>query len=172
MKKLLIVVDYQKDFVDGALGFKGAELLEDNICKRIIEFNNEGHDVVFTLDTHKEDYLKTIEGTNLPVVHCVKGTDGHRIYGKVEALAQDKLKIEKETFGSRDLGDYLKEHIYDQIELVGLVSNICVFSNAVICKTYQPNSRIIVWRDSASSFDLEMQEKGYDILRNLHIEVL
>ena len=80
--------------------------------------------------------------------------------------------IEKDTFGSSKLIDYLRTHHYEQIELVGLVSNICVFSNAVICKTIQPNSKIIVWRDSTSSNDLVIQEKSFDILRNLHIDVL
>ena len=105
-------------------------------------------------------------------MHCVKNTKGHEIFGLVNSLSKNHLLIEKDTFGSSKLIDYLRTHHYEQIELVGLVSNICVFSNAVICKTIQPNSKIIVWRDSTSSNDLVVQEKSFDILRNLHIDVL
>ncbi|MGM9857980.1 MAG: cysteine hydrolase family protein [Bacilli bacterium] len=172
MKKLLIVVDYQNDFVDGSLGFESASSIETNIINRIKEFEEEKNDIIFTLDTHEENYLDTIEGKKLPIVHCIKGTKGHEIYGLVNEFSKDHLVIEKETFGSSKLVDYLRKNSYDQIELVGLVSNICVFSNAVICKTIQPNSKIIVWRDSTSSNDLSLQEKSFDVLKNLHIDVL
>ena len=157
MKKLLIVVDFQNDFVNGSLGFDGAKNIEENIVARIKEFEKDNNDIIFTLDTHDENYFNT---------------KGHEIFGLVNSLSKNHLLIEKDTFGSSKLIDYLRTHHYEQIELVGLVSNICVFSNAVICKTIQPNSKIIVWRDSTSSNDLVIQEKSFDILRNLHIDVL
>ena len=172
MKKLLIVVDFQNDFVNGSLGFDGAKNIEENIVARIKKFEEDNDDIIFTLDTHDENYFNTTEGKKLPVMHCVKNTKGHEICGLVNSLSKNHLLIEKDTFGSSKLIDYLRTNHYEQIELVGLVSNICVFSNAVICKTIQPNSKIIVWRDSTSSNDLDVQEKSFDILRNLHIDVL
>ena len=88
MKKLLVVVDYQNDFVSGSLGFPKAAQLEEAIIKKIEDYRAAGDDVVFTLDTHGPDYLSTQEGKNLPVEHCIKGTDGWQLYGKVAALAE------------------------------------------------------------------------------------
>ena len=82
MKKLLIVVDYQKDFVDGALGFPAAKEIEDALCEKISSYQAEGQDIICTLDTHGEDYLRTQEGKNLPIPHCIKGSEGHQLYGK------------------------------------------------------------------------------------------
>lgn len=172
MKKLLIVVDYQNDFVTGALGFDKASAIEDNIEKRIKAFEEAKQDILFTLDTHREDYLKTVEGENLPIPHCIKGTDGHKVYGKIYPYSLRHLNIEKETFGSKELAYYLQTHHYDLIELVGLVSNICVISNAIICKTMQPNAEIIIPRNCTSSNNEELQEKTFDVLKNLHIKII
>ena len=172
MKKLLIVVDFQNDFVNGSLGFDGAKNIEENIVARIKKFEEDNDDIIFTLDTHDENYFNTTEGKKLPVMHCIKNTKGHEIFGLVNSLSKNHLLIEKDTFGSSKLIDYLRTHHYEQIELVGLVSNICVFTNAVICKTIQPNSKIIVWRDSTSSNDLDVQEKSFDILRNSAISLI
>ncbi|HMM00256.1 MAG TPA: isochorismatase family cysteine hydrolase [Bacilli bacterium] len=172
MKKLLVVVDYQKDFVDGSLGFPGAEKLLPYILDLINEYDVNGDDVVFTKDTHSDNYLSTIEGKHLPVKHCIPGTPGYAFYGPLEEISQDHLVFDKPTFGSAKLFDYLREHNYEEITLVGLVSNICVLSNAVLAKTALPESHILVDTKGADSFDKEMQAKGYDILRNLHISVI
>lgn len=172
MKKLLIVVDYQNDFVDGALGFKGAELLEPKIAEKVKEYQKNGDDVIYTLDTHDDNYMNSMEGQKLPIPHCIKNTTGHKLFGSLEILLKDAKCFEKDTFGCSKLGDFLLDNKYDYIELVGLVSNICVFSNAVVCKTYLPNAQIVVLKDLTSSNDLSMQEKSFDVLRNLHIDVL
>ena len=86
MKKALIVVDYQKDFVDGALGFEKAVQLEQAICRKIEQAREQGEEILFTFDTHGDDYLQTQEGRNLPIEHCKKGSDGWQLYGKVEQL--------------------------------------------------------------------------------------
>ena len=109
MKKLLIVVDYQNDFVDGALGFPKAKEIENNIVNKINEYKNNNDEVIYTLDTHYENYMTTKEGENLPIPHCIKGTFGHEIHGKVKELSNGHLLIEKETFGSRDLMKYLEK---------------------------------------------------------------
>ena len=173
MNRLLVVVDYQNDFVDGALGFKGAELISHNIAELIKEFRNKGDEVVFTYDTHDEDYLNTVEGKNLPVPHCFKGSDGWQLYPEINALLGDSKVFYKPGFGSKELGDYIARNKYDEIYLVGLVSDICVFSNAIVAKaSASPYTKIKVVRNATSSFDLEMQEKSFDVLKHLHIEII
>ena len=144
MKKLLIVVDYQNDFVDGSLGFENAVKIENNIHDLINKFKSNNDDIIFTLDTHYIDYMETTEGKKLPVSHCVKGTEGHNLYGKIKDDSKEHLQIEKVTFGSIELAKYLMNNHYDEITLIGVVTNICVLSNAVIVKTTLPNAKIII----------------------------
>ena len=108
-KRCLIVVDYQKDFVDGSLGFEKAVTLDHGIAEKIRLYHSRGDDVMFTLDTHNDDYPTTQEGKNLPVPHCIKGTPGHALYGRVaEAVKPDDIVIEKPAFGSLELADLLR----------------------------------------------------------------
>lgn len=136
MKKILIVVDMQKDFVDGALGTKEAIAIVDNVVNKIERF--EG-DIIVTYDTHSENYMETQEGKKLPVPHCIKGTDGWKLDKKVQAAVDKKgfYAIEKPTFGSTELVEYIKNN-YDindvEIELIGLCTDICVVSNALLLK--------------------------------------
>lgn len=171
--KLLIVVDFQNDFVSGSLGFEKAKELDKNIALKIDKYHEEGNDVIFTFDTHYENYLETLEGNKLPVPHCIKGTDGHKLYGEtaLKFTSNDKI-IEKEVFGSMELGLFLKEHFYDEIELVGLVSNICVISNAVVARTFSKESKIIVDASCTSCFDEELNQKALDVMEGLQIEVI
>ncbi len=171
MKELLIVVDYQNDFVGGSLGFADAPKLHDYIVNEILKAEKNGVDVVFTKDTHLDNYMETEEGKNLPVKHCIKGTKGWNFYGKVEELSKNHKVFEKYTFPSGDLYEYLKDKDYEQITLMGLVSTICVISNAIIAKAALPNAHIVVDSKGSDSYDKVMQEKGYDIMKNLHIEV-
>ena len=173
MKKALTVVDYQNDFVSGALGFDGAEALDEKIVKRIEECREQSYDIIFTFDTHDENYLETEEGRKLPVEHCIEGTWGWQAFGKVREniLPGDKCFF-KETFGSLELGDYLQEAEYEEVELCGLVSNICVFANAAIAKAACPNAKIKVNRSLTSSADAKTEEKAMEILENLHVDVI
>ena len=172
MKKLLIVVDYQVDFVSGSLGFPAALDLEERIIDKVLEYENNGDDVIFTLDTHYENYSQTMEGVKLPISHCIKNTLGHDIYGGVKELAMIHKVFEKETFGSSKLFDYLKDTSYDEVELCGVVTNICVISNAVIVKSALPNAKIIINREIVASNDKEMEEKAFCIMKNLHMEII
>ena len=173
MSRLLVVVDYQNDFVDGALGFEGADKIAPHIAELINEFRKENSDVVFTFDTHDENYLKTTEGKYLPVSHCIKDSDGWKLYPLIAPLVKDSLCFNKPSFGSKELGLFIEKHNYDEIYLCGLVSDICVFSNAIIAKTFaSPYAKIKVVRDATSSFDLQMQEKSFDVLKHLHIEII
>lgn len=173
MKKCLIVVDFQNDFIDGTLGFDGADTITNSIVDKVKQYNAENQDVIYTLDTHSSNYLETEEGKNLPVIHCIPGTEGHQIRSEVKELIRvfDKQFI-KYTFPSLELGNYLKEKDYEYIELCGLVSNICVLSNAVIAKSALPNAHIVVDNLATKSFDPVLHEKAMDVLEGLHVEVL
>lgn len=170
--KLLVVVDYQNDFVNGSLGFPGAEKLEKPILKKIQQYLIDGDEVVFTLDTHASNYLDTEEGKYLPVPHCIKGTDGHKLYGNVARISKFASAIfEKGTFGCEALGEYILDGRYEVIELCGLVSNICVLSNAVIAKTAAPYAHIIVDARCTGCADPELNEKALDVMQSLQIEI-
>lgn len=171
MKKLLVVVDYQNDFVDGALGFAGAERLDGVIAAKVRAYKAAGDDVVVTYDTHGEDYLQTQEGKNLPVPHCIKGSEGWELFGETAAVVADCPAFEKPTFGSATLFDYLRERNYAAVELCGLVSNICVISNAVLAKTALPEAEIIVDSAAIASFDEGLNEAVLAVMKGLQITV-
>ncbi len=172
MKKLLIIVDFQNDFVSGSLGFPEASKLEEVIANKIREFKDNGNDVIYTLDTHQGDYLDTVEGKYLPVKHCLKGSRGHEIYGRIKELVLDSKVFEKPTFPSLELANYLKDQDYQVVELCGLVSNICVLSNAIMVKAALPSAEIIVDAKATASNDTIMNQKCFDIMSGLHIQVL
>lgn len=172
MKKCLIVVDFQNDFIDGTLGFYGADSIKELIMTKIKQYKNKKMDIIYTLDTHNDDYLSTEEGKNLPIIHCVEGTSGHQIHIDVENLIEDNDKqFIKYAFPSLELGIYLREQNYDEVELCGLVSNICVISNAIIAKSALPNAHVIVDSLATKSFDPDLHEKALDVMEGLHIEV-
>ena len=174
MNRYLFVIDYQNDFVDGALGFPGAEKLDAGIAARVREYG-PGH-VIFTRDTHFEHYLATREGRNLPVVHCVKGTPGWECYGETaKALAEvGAPAIDKLSFGM-DVSDPATAAVLpesaDEIELVGLVSNICVVSNAVVLQSRYPEATITVDAACTDSFDKGLHEKVMDVLEGFQVKV-
>ncbi len=173
MKRLLIVVDYQNDFVDGALGFPGAETLAGPIAARIGEYRANGGDVVFTFDTHDMNYPDTQEGRKLPVPHCIRDTKGWALYGAVAEAARDgDASFHKPTFPSLELGKYLEGRGYTQVELCGLVSHICVLSNAVIVKAALPEAEIVVDANLTASYDPVLHEKALDVLEGIQVTVL
>lgn len=174
MKKILLVVDYQVDFVSGALGFAGAELLDRPIAEKIKEYGKGN--VFYTLDTHFDNYLDTKEGKNLPVPHCIKGTAGWEVYGETkQALFDaDAVCIEKRSFGI-DLTDETLSKLpraVDSVEIVGLVSNICVISNAVILNTLYSNAEITVDAALTASFDDMLNKEALDVMSGLQINVI
>ncbi|MCI1964808.1 MAG: cysteine hydrolase [Oscillospiraceae bacterium] len=172
MKKILIVVDYQNDFVIGSLGFPNAVCLEDEIAEKIVEYRKTGGEVAFTFDTHEENYMSTQEGRKLPVPHCLRGTPGWELYGKIAALRNDSdLCFEKKTFGSFQLAEYLSQNQYDRVELVGLVSNICVLSNAVLAKAALPEAEIMVDSRCTDSADADINRQALNVMRGLQITV-
>lgn len=138
MKKTLIVVDMQKDFIDGALGTKEAVAIVENVKKKIAQYQQNGDEIIFTRDTHQSDYLNTNEGKNLPVEHCIKGTDGWKIQEGLEVPGA--IYIDKPTFGYMNW----KEYNLEEVEMVGLCTDICVVSNALIIKATYPEIQVSV----------------------------
>ena len=173
MKKLLAVIDFQKDFVDGALGFDGAQLLDEKIAAEIEKFLQDGNDIIFTFDTHNENYLETSEGRKLPIRHCIKGSDGFSLCGKTAEYEQKAVKtFEKPTFGSLEFANWLSKQEYESIEFVGLVSNICVISNAVLAKAALPEAEIIINAALTDSYDKELHQKCLDVAEGMQIDVI
>lgn len=173
MKKLLVVVDYQNDFVNGSLGFEKATQIEKNICAKIMDYRREKQDVLFTYDTHGDDYLDTQEGKYLPFKHCVKGTPGWELYGGVSRLRHSGDKtLNKPSFGSLGIVPILQEGRYDEIEFCGVVTNICVISNAVIAKAALPEAKIVVDAAAVASNDETLGDKALDVMTGLQIEII
>lgn len=173
MKKLLVVIDYQNDFVNGALGFEKAVALEEGIYKKINQYLNDGNKVLFTYDTHKENYLESREGKNLPIIHCIKGTEGHNLYGRLKEFEENKntIHVNKYGFGispidmikiSKDIGDDL-----ELIEIVGVVTNICVISNFVMFQSQYRNAEIVVDASLCASFDESLHLKTLNVIEGL-----
>ena len=136
MKRLLVVVDMQRDFIDGSLGTREAVAIVPKVKRKIEEYLADGQEVVFTMDTHFEDYLDTQEGRNLPVKHCIKGTNGWRLCEELEGF--EGRRFEKSAFGSVECGSYAALGGYDRVELAGLCTDICVISNAMVIKAMAP----------------------------------
>ena len=145
--KVLIVVDMQKDFVDGALGTPEAVSIVPGVVARVRAGIAAGEKVLFTRDTHGENYMDTREGHNLPVPHCVRGTEGWEIIPELQPFAA-QAPIDKPTFGSAELGEVLKaldrEERIEKITLIGLCTDICVISNALLSKAFLPEAEVAV----------------------------
>ena len=144
-KRLLAVVDMQNDFVDGSLGTTEAKAIVPAVAEKIRERMEEEWEVVFTQDTHFDNYLETLEGKNLPVMHCVKGTPGWEIVPELAGFPGKRF--EKTTFGSTDLALYARNGEFDEVELIGVCTDICVLSNAILLRTLLPGTPVSV--DSA-----------------------
>ena len=142
--KLLVVVDMQTDFVDGALGTPEAVAIVENVVRKVKEEKEAGSDIIFTMDTHETNYLETLEGKNLPVEHCIRGTDGWMLIPQLRPLTDGARIIEKPTFGSTKLAHAVAAGNYDEIELIGLCTDICVISNVLLVKATVPETPICV----------------------------
>ncbi len=174
MEKILIVVDMQNDFVDGALGTKEAVGILENVVSKIKNF--EGR-IFVTLDTHGKDYLETAEGKKLPVPHCIRDTKGWQLNEKVlEALSGKAYRtLEKNTFGSTVLAEEMKEiREKEEIraELIGLCTDICVVSNALLLKAYCPEMEIGVDASCCAGVTPKTHEPALETMRMCQIDVV
>ena len=173
MKRLLLVIDYQRDFVDGALGFPGAEALDRPIADKIHAYRAAGDEIAFTMDTHGPDYLQTQEGKKLPLPHCTAESEGWQLYGETAKAARSgDIYFSKPTFPSLELGNWLREQAYDQVELCGLVSYICVLSNAAMAKAALPEAELLVDARCTAGADPKLHQEALDMLECLHVTVI
>lgn len=172
MQKILMVIDMQNDFIDGALGTKEAVAIVPAVKKKIEEFDGT---VLFTRDTHEEYYMETQEGRNLPVPHCIRNTEGWKIRPELEALRKT-VAIDKVTFGSSELGAILhglnKLEEIESITFIGLCTDICVISNAMIAKAFLPEVPIIVDANCCAGVTVESHENALKAMEMCQIQVL
>jgi nicotinamidase-related amidase len=165
--KTLIVVDMQNDFISGSLGSKEAQAIVPNVKKKIEEYIERGDEIIFTRDTHSVDYLKTNEGTNLPVEHCINGTYGWLIADEVNH--PECRHLNKKTFGYT-LWDY--EGDFEEIEIVGLCTDICVVSNALILKAQFPEIKITVDASCCAGVTPESHQAALTTMKMCQINVI
>jgi len=172
-KSVLIVVDMQQDFIDGALGSEEAVTIVEKVAEKVRAAEEEGVLVLFTRDTHGEDYMNTEEGKNLPVPHCIKHTEGWQVSGKIP-YPQEARSFDKLTFGSLDLGNFLKELAFppERVELVGLCTDICVLSNAVIAKAALPNAHIVVDAACCAGVTPASHDTALAAMKAIQVEVV
>ena len=173
MKNLLIVVDMQKDFVDGALGSPEAVAIVENAVNKINGFDG---DIIATYDTHYENYMDTQEGKNLPVPHCIKGSDGWKLDGRIQAALDKKgfKSIEKLTFGSTELPGYIKENYNPEeieIELIGLCTDICVVSNALLMKANFLETKVSVDASCCAGVTVESHNAALTSMKMCQVNV-
>lgn len=169
--KILCVIDMQNDFIDGALGTNEAVAITDNVAKKIELYRKNGDRVIFTRDTHYDNYMETQEGRNLPVPHCIKDTDGWQISSKL--AVGDSLIIDKPTFGSVQLSEYIAglEGV-DEVELIGLCTDICVISNAMLIKARLPEVRVSVDSTCCAGVTPESHSNALSAMKMCQIEIL
>lgn len=166
MRKTLIVVDMQNDFIDGSLGTKEAVAIVPNVKKKIEEYKNRGDEIIFTRDTHNDDYLETSEGKKLPVEHCIIHSHGWNIANELE-IPNCKY-INKPSFGWIHWND----NTFEEIELVGLCTDICVVSNALILKAMFPDVNIIVDASCCAGVTPETHKAALETMKMCQINVI
>lgn len=173
MEKFLVVVDMQNDFINGALGTQQAQSIVDNVVNKINCFDGK---IIATYDTHSADYLFTSEGKNLPVEHCIKGTYGFELNEKVENALRNKgyVRVEKSTFGCLELPKIISESAKNDdisIEFVGVCTDICVISNALIVKAAFPTAEISADSNCCAGVTPQLHQAAFDIMRSCQIKV-
>lgn len=168
MKTLLVVIDMQKDFVSGALGTPEAQAIVSRVADKVRAGIAQGADIAFTLDTHGSDYLQTQEGKKLPVAHCVKGTDGWRLVEPLDDCLGERY--EKDTFGSVTLAEAAARGGYARVELVGVCTDICVISNALLLKAYMPQAQIAVDASCCAGTSPESHRRALEAMAVCQVE--
>ena len=172
MKKLLVVIDMQNDFITGQLGSEEARAIVPAVVKKVEDAIAQGTEVIFTQDTHGENYLNTQEGKHLPLKHCIKGTEGWKLISELEPFAQGRTIVEKPSFGSLELGRIAAEGGYEDIQLVGVCTDICVISNAMVLKAAVPEVPISVDELCCAGVSVASHEDALDAMRMCQIAVI
>jgi len=175
MVKFLVVVDMQNDFIDGSLGTEEAVKILPNVINKIKGFDGR---VVYTRDTHEPNYLSTQEGSKLPVEHCIRGTKGWQINEDIKNIMSeaDGSTFDKITFGSKELAEYLldvsKKEEIEEIQLVGLCTDICVISNALIIKAFLPETKIYVDSNCCAGVTPQSHNNALEAMKVCQIQII
>ena len=173
MRKILLVIDMQNDFINGALGTPEAEAIVGRVAEEIRKYPTAN--VIATRDTHTEDYLNTQEGRKLPVVHCVRGTPGWKLHPEIAAALKGAAIIDKPTFGSKELAEklsLLSEQDDLEVTLAGLCTDICVVSNALLIKAFLPETPVRVIADCCAGVTPESHENALEAMKMCQIQVI
>ena len=173
MRKILLVIDMQNDFIDAALGSREAEAIVDAVKEKIRSYPAEN--VIATMDTHGENYMDTQEGRNLPVMHCIRGTHGWQLQTDVAELLRHAKIYEKPSFGSMELAEELKklsEKEEIELELIGLCTDICVVSNALLLKAAMPEVKISVDAACCAGVTVEKHRAALETMRSCQIHIV
>ena len=173
MRKILVVVDMQNDFIDGSLGTPEAVAIVENVKDKIRSYDKS--DIFVTMDTHAPNYLETQEGKNLPVEHCIKGTDGWKVRPDIDELLQGAAVYEKPTFGSVKLAEDISRIAANEeieIELIGLCTDICVVSNALLLKANMPEVKVSVDPACCAGVTPESHEAALKTMQMCQVNVL
>ena len=174
--KILIVVDMQKDFVDGALGTKEAAAIVPYVAERIAAGVEQGETVIFTRDTHEENYLETQEGRNLPVSHCIRGTEGWEIVEQLREYTEGTRPIDKPTFGSVDMCSALQivnqQMPIEKITLIGLCTDICVISNVMLVKAFYPEIPLVVDAKGCAGVTVQSHLNALEAMKMCQINIV
>lgn len=168
--KVLVVVDMQNDFVDGVLGTESAQAIVPAVKAKIDEYRTAGNTVIFTRDTHGENYMQTQEGKKLPVEHCIKGTDGWEIISQLDTA--DSIIVDKPTFGSYELVDVINGIDVESIELIGVCTDICVISNAMLLKAKFLETPIIIDSACCAGVTVDSHNVALEAMKACQIEIL
>lgn len=174
MNRVLVVIDMQNDFITGALGSEQAQEIVNNVAQRIKNFDGQ---VVFTRDTHYDNYLDTREGKALPIVHCVEGTPGWELEKNIKKLqlGGDYPVFDKITFGSKRMADFLlyinKLKKIDEVTIIGLCTDICVISNAFIIQAYLPETTIVIDASCCAGVTEQSHKTALEAMRSCQIKI-
>lgn len=181
MNKILVVIDMQNDFIDGVLGTSEAKAIVEPVINKIKEYQKQNYSIYFTKDTHDAQYKNTQEGKKLPVLHCIKGTQGFELEPKINALYEEikchtaeTILFEKNTFGSEALGASIKKRYNEpiEIELIGLCTDICVITNAFVLKTILPEAVIKVDSSCCAGTTPLAHQTALCAMKQCQIEIL
>lgn len=168
MEEILIVVDMHNDFINGSLGTKEAQAIVPNVAEKIKKYKKAGKQVIFTRDTHSNNYLETYEGIHLPVVHCVKDTIGWQISSELNFNISNDILIDKFTFGWKNWEDFA----FESVEICGLCTDICVISNALIIRANYPNIDITVDASCCAGVTPEKHKAALEVMKSCQINVI
>lgn len=170
--KTLIVIDMQNDFVTGALGSKDAQDVVPNVNTKIKNYRDNNDTIIFTRDTHNDDYINTHEGKYLPVPHCIKNTDGWNVMNNLQETAGDNICfIDKPSFGYTNWKDYINDET-TSIELIGVCTDICVVSNALILRAMYPEINIQVDSKCCAGTSVEAHNAALTVMKSCHIDII